>query len=711
MLRFNDVADRILEYDPAADLSLLQRAYVFSAKVHDGQERLSGEPYLVHPLEVAGILVDLRMDAVTVAAGLLHDAIEDTLTTLDELERLFGEQVAFLVDGLTKIAKIEFTSAQERQAENFRKMLIAMSKDIRILLIKLADRLHNMRTLQYMGEDSGRRIAQETQDIYAPLAHRLGIHWMKQELEDLAFRTLLPEAAAELERRLHSKRKARQVYIDEVLEILSRQLSQAQLGAEVTGRLKDLASIHAKMEAQGISLDDVYDVIAFRIILEGSAEQVYAALGIVHSIWRPVAGRFKDYVALPKLNGYQSLHTTVIGPYGERMEIQIRTSEMHSNAELGIAAHWKYKEGVSGSPEDEEKFAWLRQLVEFNQELKDPHEFIDVVKMDLFPDQVFVFTPAGDVINLSKGSTPIDFAYAIHTEVGAHCSGARVNGKMVPLRHKLADGDTVEVLTQANQYPRKDWLDFAVSSRARNKIRASIRGAEKERSRELGRDLLARELRKAGFSLARLLDSGELAEVAKGDRDGAVDDLFSAVGYGRVPAADVVRKLRGEEAPPPEPRRRRLFRRRQPAAPGIRVSGQPDVLVRFGKCCGPLPGDDVVGFVTRGRGVTVHVKDCPKAFELDPERRIEVEWEPDATAPWRIRMRVRSTDRPGLLAKVTETISAAGINIGAARVTTTADQMAVQTFDLWVSDVDTLNAVMRQISRVKGVLAVERVRT
>jgi GTP pyrophosphokinase len=448
MLRFNDVADRILEYNPSCDLSLLQRAYVFSAKVHEGQERLSGEPYLIHPLEVAGILVELRMDDITVAAGLLHDAIEDTLATPEELRRLFGEEVTFVVEGLTKIAKIEFTSVRERQAENFRKMLIAMSKDIRILLIKLADRLHNMRTLGYMDDDSARRVAQETLDIYAPLAHRLGINWMKQELEDLAFRVLRSEAANDLERRLRSKRKARERYIEEVIGILSAKFADAGLRAEVTGRLKDLASIQAKMEREGLGLDEIYDVIAFRTIMDGHQADVYAALGIVHSIWRPVPARFKDYVALPKSNGYQSLHTTVIGPYGERMEVQIRTEEMHREAELGIAAHWRYKAGRLDADDDDDKFAWLRQLLERHQDLADPNEFIETVKVDLFPDEVFVFTPRGDVINLPRGATPVDFAYAIHSEVGAQCAGAKVNGRMVPLRHRLAVGDTVEVITQ-----------------------------------------------------------------------------------------------------------------------------------------------------------------------------------------------------------------------------------------------------------------------
>ncbi len=710
MLRFNDVADRVLEYNPACDLSLLQRAYVFSAKVHEGQERLSGEPYLIHPLEVAGILVDLRMDDVTVAAGLLHDTIEDTLATPEELRRLFGEEVAFVVEGLTKIAKIEFTSARERQAENFRKMLIAMSKDIRILLIKLADRLHNMRTLTYVEEDPARRVAQETLEIYAPLAHRLGINWMKQELEDLAFRTLRSEVAADLERRLRSKRKARERYIEEVIGILSAKFADAGLKAEVTGRVKDLASIQAKMEREGLGLDEIYDVIAFRTILDGHKADVYTALGIVHSIWRPVPARFKDYVALPKSNGYQSLHTTVIGPYGERMEVQIRTEEMHREAELGIAAHWRYKAGRVDADDDDDKFAWLRQLLERHQDLADPDEFMETVKVDLFPDEVFVFTPRGDVINLPRGATPVDFAYAIHSEVGAQCSGAKVNGRMVPLRHRLASGDTVEVITSASQVPRKDWLEFAVTGRARSRIRHAIRAVDNRRSRALGREILERELRKSDLSLARLMESDELASAAQKHSRGSVDALFAAIGYGRLSAADVARTLRGE-APPEKPAPQRLFRRQKQGAPGVRVGGQSGVLVRFARCCAPLPGDDVVGFVTRGRGVTVHVKDCAKAFVLDPARRIEVEWEPEADDLRRIRMRVRSEDTPGLLASITKSIAARGINIGAARVTTSRDHGAELTFDVWVGDVGTLNSVMREIGRIRGVRSVERLRT
>ena len=717
MLRFNDIADRVLEYDPDCDLALLQRAYVFSAKVHEGQERLSGQPYLVHPLEVAGILVDMRMDDVTIAAGLLHDTVEDTLTTLEEIQRLFGEEVGFLVEGLTKISKLHFTSVKERQAENFRKMLVAMSKDIRILMIKLVDRLHNMRTLEFMAEDKAQQIAQETVDIYIPLAHRLGIAWMQRELEELAFRTLKPIVVAELERTLKGRHTERERYIDEVKGILERKLSEANLKGEVSGRLKDLASIHAKMEGQQLSLDEIYDVIAFRIVLEGEAEAVYAALGLVHATWAPVPGRFKDYVALPKANGYQSLHTTVIGPYGERMEAQIRTVEMHRAAELGIAAHWRYK-GRGGEAKDDAKFAWLRQLLDRQGELSDPHEFLDTVKVDLFPDEVFVFTPQGDVVNLPKGSTALDFAYAIHSEVGSHCTGAKVSGNMRPLSHPLIDGDTVEVLTTPSQAPKKAWLEFVVSGKARSRIRHAVRLAENARSRELGRSILEREFRRAGFSLARILEKNELDEVARKEARGGVEDLFAAVGYGKIAAASVVRELRpdwkaGELKETPErPRKLRDFFRREPrtSTTGIRVNGHGDVLVRFGQCCSPLPGDDIVGFVTRGRGVTVHSKDCRLAFGLDPQRRIDVEWEPEAGMARRTRIRVTSRDEPGLLAKVTKTISAAGVNIGAARIATHSDRTATQSFDLWVADASTLNGVMKEIERIKGVLSVERIR-
>jgi len=722
VLRFNDIADRVLEYAPESDLELLQRAYVFTAKVHKDQKRHSGEPYLIHPIEVAGILVDMRMDAVTIAAGLLHDTVEDTLATLDEIKQLFGEEVAYLVDGLTKIAKVEFTSVRERQAENFRKMLVAMSKDIRILLIKLVDRLHNMRTVSFLAEDKARRVAQETLDIYVPLAHRLGIYWMKRELEEHAFKTLHADAAAELERVVTARKVEREGYVAEVRAILQAKLDAAGLAADVAGRVKELSSIHAKMEKQGVKLEKIYDVIAFRIILDADHGAVYHALGLVHAIWPPVPGRFKDYVALPKPNGYQSLHTTVIGPYGERMEVQIRTRAMHELAELGIAAHWRYK-GASGDARDDQKFVWLRQLLERQGELADPHEFLDVVKVDLFPDEVFVFTPKGDVFNLPTGSTAIDFAYAVHSQVGDRCTGARVNGMQRPLHYELASGDTVEILTSAQQRPKKDWLEFAISGKARSRIRHAVREEENARAREIGRGVLDKALRRAGISLARTLEDGKLDDLAAKHAKGVVEDLFAAIHYGRVDAGDVVKHLRpdwrGEEAAPETApaadtvsRLRSVFgRKEKPTGTGIRVNGHSDVLVRMAQCCSPIPGDEIVGFVTIGRGVTVHTRDCREAYALDPSRKIEVEWDMDAGVPRQVSVRVRTRDEQGLLAKLTKVIAAASVNIGGAQVTTHDDRTATHAFDLWVTDAGALAALMKELAKVKGVTSVERVRS
>ncbi len=729
MLRFNDIADRMLEYDPDTDLERLQRAYVFTAKVHDGQERLSGEPYLIHPLEVAGILLDLRVDEDTIIAGLLHDTLEDTLTTRDEIARLFGERVAFLVEGLTKIARIEFKSAREQQAENFRKMLVAMSEDIRILMIKLSDRLHNMRTIQYMKEASRRRIAQETMDIYVPLAHRLGVYWMKQELEDHAFRCLEPDAAEELEAQLLLSRDERETYIENVIGMISAKLAEVEITAEVLGRVKDISSIYAKMKSQDLEIEQIYDAIGFRVVVDRKIEDCYAVLGQIHSIWSPVPGRFKDYIALPKANGYRSLHTTVIGEFGERMEVQIRTREMHRDAELGIAAHWKYKEGRVGAEDDDSKFDWLRQLIEWQKELSDPHEFLDAVKLDLFPNEVFVFTPTGEVINLMAGATPIDFAYAIHSEVGSQCAGAKVNGRLVPLRQKLRDGDTVEIQTRSNQVPRKDWLEFAVSTRARNHIRHSIRQAGKERAVALGHDILTRELKKANLTLAAVQEDGSLDRYVEEEFGGkSIDDLFASISYGKVAASVLVRKLAGHEAEDAAteststvvPKRiRRLFQReRRRSDSGVRVSGTADVMVRFAGCCEPLPGDEIIGFVTRGRGVTVHARGCRKVFALDPDRRIEVDWDEETETRRAIAIRVECRDEPGILAKITNTISAAGINIGSARVSTAetddsgaaTGESAELTFELWVQDVQTLSKLMREIRKVKGVRSVERLR-
>jgi guanosine-3',5'-bis(diphosphate) 3'-pyrophosphohydrolase len=708
MARINEIVDRVQQNFPGVETSLLQKSYVYSAKVHQGQLRLSGEPYLTHPLAVAEILAEMRLDPLTVAVGLLHDTVEDTLASEEELREQFGEEITTLVGGLTKIAKIEFSSREEQQAENFRKMLLAMSKDIRIILIKLADRLHNMRTLKYMDEDSRRRISQETLDIYAPLAHRLGIYWMKVELEGRAFRELHPEVYGEIDRRIQGSKREREQYVDEVRSRLSALLEQQDLRAEVTGRLKEVYSFYRKMAEQELEFGEIYDLIAFRVIVDGTSATCYETLGLVHSIWKPVAGRFKDYIAMPKPNGYQTLHTTVIGPFGERMEVQIRTQEMHRVAELGIAAHWKYKEGTEVDSADEKQFAWLRQLLEWQQQLVDPNEFLETVRVDLFADEVYVFTPGGDVIALPAGATAIDFAYAVHSEVGNHCAGAKVNGQLVPLRNRLSNGDTVEIIQSPHQRPRQEWLDHVVSGRARSRIRHFLKSAEVEHARKLGREILTRDLQRRGYSFAKLTKGGELAAVAKELSYRGLEAMLQAVAYGRLDTRKVIRKLGGEEERLPTLLEKVFRPRRAPA--GVKVDGVERVLVRFGRCCSPVPGDPVEGFITRGRGVTVHTRDCRKIFHLDPERRVAVTWAGVPGELHSVKVRVVSEDRPGLLAEVSNRISEQGINIGGGRISTSGDNRAVQTFDLAVKDRKHLDTVMKQISKIRGVLTVQRVR-
>jgi guanosine-3',5'-bis(diphosphate) 3'-pyrophosphohydrolase len=710
--RINEIVEQVQANAPETDVSQLEKAYVYSAKVHQGQMRLSGEPYLTHPLAVAEILAEMRLDPVTVAAGLLHDTVEDTFATDADIRTQFGDEIGDLVAGLTKLSKIEFQSREEAQAENFRKMLIAMSKDIRIILIKLADRLHNIRTLEYMKEDSRLRIARETLEIYAPLAHRLGIYWMKEELEDRAFRVLHPEVYAQIEERIAGTKKEREKYIGDVKSRLLSELQSRGLHCEVTGRLKEAYSLYKKMQQQNLSIEQIYDLIAFRVIVDGTTTTCYETLGIVHGLWKPVQGRFKDYIAMPKPNGYQSIHTTVIGPFGERMEVQIRTQEMHRVAELGIAAHWKYKGDGSTRPSDEQKFAWLRQLLEWQQQLKDPNEFLETVRVDLFSDEVYVFTPKGDVQALPAGATPIDFAYAVHSEVGNHCAGAKINGQLVALRHKLANGDTIEIVTSPHQRPRQEWLDFVVTGRARSRIRHFLKLEQVERARDLGRDLLTRELHKRGISFDKLVKSGDLKTNAKelGVRD--LDGLLQAVAYGRLDARTVARKIAGigDDDPEPKPSLLRRVLSVGRSTGQVRVSGMENVMVRFAKCCAPVPGDSVEGFITRGRGVTVHASDCPKIFHLDPERRVPVTWDEAPGELVRVKVRVVSEDRHGLLAAVTNKISAEGVNIDSAQVHTSEDKRAIQVFELSVKNRKHLEGVLRQIAKIKGVVTVERVR-
>jgi GTP pyrophosphokinase len=713
MRTLGDLLTEIPRYQPGADLELVRRAYAFSEEVHDGQRRLSGEPYHLHPLEVAALLVDFKMDVTTVTAGLLHDVLEDTGTSKALLAERFGADIAELVDGVTKIGKLAFASREERQAENFRKMLVAMARDIRVLMIKLADRLHNMRTLEYLPAEKQRKIAQETLDIYAPLAHRLGMAKVKGELEDLALKALQPDAYEDLQRRVAKRRLEREAEINQVIAILQKKLGEVGIETQITGRPKHFYSIFKKMQ-QGREFDEIYDLTAVRLIAP-TVRDCYGALGVVHSLWKPVPGRFKDFIAIPKSNMYQSLHTTVIGPKGDPVEIQIRTLEMHRIAEEGIAAHWLYKE-KRGKDGFDRAFVWLRQLLEWQQEMKDPREFMETVKVDLFPDEVYVFTPKGDVKPLPEGSTSIDFAYAIHTEVGNHCVGARVNGKLVPLRQPLRQGDIVEILTSPTQKPSRDWLKVVRSSRARSKIKQWLRTEERARSVMLGRELLDREAKKHRLAVTTLLDSEELRKLAVEHGYSTVDDLLAGLGYGKTAVQTVITRFLPPDAlvePRPEPRPASRPTRSRNDSGGITLKGVDDVLARFAKCCSPVPGDPIVGFITRGRGITVHTRDCPTftAGMLDAERTVEVDWDVADKLPLPVKIAVFiGRDRPGLLADISTAISSRQTNIIKAEVTVTEDRKGINHFTVEVADLEQLQGVMGAIAAVKDVIGVERVR-
>jgi GTP diphosphokinase / guanosine-3',5'-bis(diphosphate) 3'-diphosphatase len=722
-MQLSEILTKVETYHPTADLELIRKAYSYASKAHDGQTRRSGEPYVVHPMSVAGIIADLRLDTASICAGLLHDTVEDTGATVEELHTTFGAEIAFLVDGVTKLGKIAWNTREERQAENFRKMLLAMARDIRVILVKLCDRLDNMRTLDHMPVEKQERIARETMDIFAPLANRLGIMRIKSELEDLAFRYLEPVEFENLRTQVARTEKERQKYISDTEKVIQAAMIEGGVPCVVKGRAKHLWSIYQKMKKTGRELEQIYDAIGFRVVTEGT-RQCYEALGVAHSRWTPIPGRFKDYIALPKPNMYQSLHTSVIGPNGQRIEVQIRTGDMHKVAEEGIAAHWKYKEGRSGvaDKDDEKKFAWLRQLMDWQRDLKDPTEFIETVKIDLFADEVYVFTPKGDVKALPKGSCPIDFAFAVHTSVGDRCSGARVNGAIVPLRYQLRNGDTIEILTSPNQKPNKDWLKFVVTSRAKAKIRHLLRSEQRERARTLGKDLLERELRKWGVSLTKLLKGTDLDKAVGQFKTGTVDDLIAAVGYGKITPQQIAevmvpeeRRKQGpqEDAAPSTNPITNLIRKvtRRTSLTGIKVAGEDDVLVRFAKCCNPLPGDAIVGFITRGRGVTVHTRECQKALDLDPERRVQVDWDGKQKAPRPVSIQVICADKPGLLATISQTFSDGGCNISQAHCRAGDDNKAVNTFQFTVTDLDQLKNVIRSLQRISGVFSVERIST
>jgi len=714
MVRLTNILEKVKGYHPRADTDLINKAYVYASRMHDGQTRKSGDEYFIHPVSVADIIADMQLDASSVCAALLHDVVEDCEASVPDIKTVFGEEVAFLVDGVTKLGKVNFASREDRQAESFRKMLVAMARDIRVLLVKLADRLDNMRTLEHMSSSAQERIARETVEIYAPLAGRLGIQWLKAELEDLSFRHLEPEPYAVLDEQVNAVAKNTDNYIADVTGKLKKMLVTRGFSVEISGRRKHLYSLHRKMKSSGIGFEQVHDFVAFRVITESVAD-CYATLGVIHSEWTPVPGRFKDYIALPKSNMYQSLHTTVIGPGNRRVEIQIRTHEMHRTADYGIAAHWQYKEHTGGiDPKDAARFVWLRQLMEFQKEVADPEEFYESVKVDLFPEDVYVFTPKGDVKTFPRGATPVDFAYAVHSEVGHRCSGARVNGAIVPLRHKLQNGDVVEIITSKNHHPSKDWLEFVITSRARSRIRVYLRTEERKDAVKLGKELLDKEMRKNNMSHSRFWKSKRAKEVLSRFHAGTEEELFARIGIGKLALSSVM-----EEVVPSEDTERDSFRpgflertvRRVSGdadGTGIRIQGMDNMLVRFAQCCNPVPGDPVTGWITRGRGVSVHRRGCPRVLELEPERRVQVTWADDVDVDLPVSLRVMTDDRAGILASVSSVFSSNGINISEASCLS-KDGRAENMFHFRVSDIDRLREIMRGVAKLKGVLDVERV--
>ncbi len=686
---------------------MVQRAYERAAVAHTGQRRLSGEDYVQHPLEVASILADLTLDGSSIAAALLHDTVEDTPLTLDEIRKEFGPDVAHLVEGVTKLSRISFRSAQQIQAENIRKMLLAMAEDLRVVLIKLADRLHNMRTLDPLPEVKRRRIAKETLDIYAPLAHRLGIGQVKWELEDLAFRHLEPEAYAEVVSRVARKRQERERLVSDLREILGRELEKIDMPAEITGRPKHMYSIHQKMSRDEKDFSQIYDLLAIRVLVD-SVKDCYGVLGVVHSLWKPLPGRFKDFIAMPKSNGYQSLHTTVISHSGEPIEIQIRTFEMHRVAEFGVAAHWAYKEGDDG-PIDQ-KLSWLRLLMEWQKEVVDAESFVDAVRVDLFQDEVFVFSPKGDVYNLPKGSTPVDFAYRVHTEVGHRCLGGKVNGRMVPLDYELKNGEIVEILTsKAPHGPSRDWLNFVKSASARERIRKWFKSQAREENVAKGRDLLEKELHRMHRLTLAQLPEGKLEEMARAAHFQSADDFLAAIGYGDVSPHSVVMRMALSPAGDDDILRSIPLLPQVRPSPRVLVRGERGVLTRLAPCCQPVPGDAIIGYTTRGKGVTVHRRDCVNAVNAQEEARVvPVDWDSEAGVLFPVAIKIEAWDRTGLLRDITTVIAENRVNMSSCAVHVYDDKTAVVTATVEIDSLSQLSRLLEKLESVRDVHTVAR---
>ncbi|MFN7903984.1 MAG: RelA/SpoT family protein [Pseudobdellovibrionaceae bacterium] len=726
MRTLEDLCAKIRHYYPQADLKIIEKAYLFSEAHHEGQIRRSGEPYISHPLSVAGILADLHLDLDTIATGLLHDTVEDTKATLEDIKREFGDTIAMLVDGVTKISQIKFRNAQEKQGENMRKMIVAMGKDVRVVLVKLADRLHNMRTLNHMQYEKQSRIALETLEIYCPLAGRMGIMSLKVELEDLCFRYYRPDMFYQLSQNVRKTENEKQRYIEDMRIHLQNLLFQ-KMGSkyDIFGRSKHLWSIYRKMQVRNIDYEQVYDVLAFRVLVN-SVGECYEALGHIHSLWKPIPGRFKDFIAMPKANNYQSLHTTVIVPGGERIEIQIRTTEMHLIAERGIAAHWKYKErGNNTTDVTSQQANWLRELVAWHQQVRNPEEFMDTVKTDLFETEIYVFTPNGDVKELPEGATPVDFAYSVHTELGNQCVGARINGKMVPLKYKLQNGDTVEVMVSKTQTPSKDWLKFAVTNKAKSKIRQFVKEEQRKRSLTLGKDLLEKEFRKFGMSAIKYMKTEETEKFMRDGGLHSLEEMYIRIGYGKLEPRHLVDKFipqnvekaqallaKSEETTFMEKVVKAVTSKRRKTSSLISVDGMDDVLVHYAKCCSPIPGDPVVGFISRGRGVTVHRSDCRRVFEMDQVRKVDVAWNVKQATDGQersVKLQVVSQDVPGLLKLMSEAFAVQGINIQSAQINTTKDKKAISYFSISVKDSTQLNQAIFELQKIRGIIGVTRI--
>jgi len=712
MVQFEELARKVQAYRPGDDLALLRKAYEFTAAEHKTQRRLSGEPYLSHPLEVANVLADLKLDVVCLAGGMLHDVVEDTPTTIDRVRQEFGDEVANIVEGVTKISRMPFFTQEEKQAESLRKMLLAMVDDIRVVLVKLADRLHNMRTLEYLPPEKRERIARETLEIYAPIAHRLGMGKVRGELEDLAFLYLEPEAFEDVQKAVESRRKVSEEFLAAVRAEVEKKMKAHSIPARIEGRIKRPYSIWQKLQRQQITIEQVYDLLAVRIITD-SVKNCYAALGVIHNTWRPVPGRIKDFIAIPRPNLYQSLHTSVIGPHGQPFEVQIRTEDMHRLAEEGIAAHWKYKDGRPVAERDEERFAWLRHLVEWQQDMRDPGEFLSTLKIDLYPEEVYTFTPKGKVIVLPRDATPIDFAYSIHTEVGHRCVGAKVNGRIVPLKYRLRNGDIVDIHTQVNHTPSRDWLALVKTSRARNKIKHWINLAERQQAIEIGKRLLDKEAKKHDVALKNVSDEDYL-RVASDNGCRSADDLYAMLGYGKFSARQILSKLLPAAPIEPEPPsrfsglvKRALGLSRDVA---IQVHGHDDLMVYLAKCCNPIRGEDIVGYITRGKGIAVHSKSCPNVQNLlyDADRRIAVEWTGPKYNLYPVKLTLNTADRRGMLAEVTSAISEVRSNIQNIEARTGNDQASIEV-TLDIVDMKHLDKIVSSLRKIEGVYQVKRV--